>query len=184
MTWLQRSLIVAARFLAPCSFTDFRRPALAVRISPAGWGLLPGAPALTRTRLSLARRTRLSGRTMVTNSTNRYECKSIRSSIYWRQSCAITVWLFHAFLCFFFYLFVLRRASGILFRAIGGPQDMLGAHIGEERGKVTGFRVLDAAGPTVEVSITTQGRTPGSDYQGRATYTSEMQPSGYLFGEG
>jgi hypothetical protein len=28
MTWLQRSLIVAARFLAPCFFTGFRRPAL------------------------------------------------------------------------------------------------------------------------------------------------------------
>src|ERR1700733_13763103 len=64
MTWLQRSLNVAARFLAPCSFTGFRRPALARRISPSGWGLLPGAPALTRTDLSSARTTRLSGRTM------------------------------------------------------------------------------------------------------------------------
>jgi len=54
MTWLQRSLDVAARFLAPCSFTGFRRPALACRISPSNWGLLPGAPALTRTDLSSA----------------------------------------------------------------------------------------------------------------------------------
>jgi hypothetical protein len=61
---------------------------------------------------------------------------------------------------------------------------MLGDQIGEERGKVTGFRVLDAGGPKVEVSITTQGKILGSDYQGRATYTSEMQPSGFLFGEG
>ena len=64
MTWLQRSLNVAARFLAPCSFTGFRRPALAWRISSPDWGLLPGAPALTRTDLSSARTTRLSGRTM------------------------------------------------------------------------------------------------------------------------
>jgi hypothetical protein len=61
---------------------------------------------------------------------------------------------------------------------------MLGDQIGEERGKVTGFRVLEAAGPKVEVSITTQGKILGSDYQGRATYTSEMQASGFLFGEG
>src|SRR5271166_1813612 len=61
---MQRSLRVAARFLAPCSRTGFRRPALVCRISPSNWGLLPGAPALTRTDLSSARRTRLSGRTM------------------------------------------------------------------------------------------------------------------------
>src|SRR5580704_9509271 len=65
MTWLQRSLNVAARFLAPCSCTGFRRPALVCRISPSNWGLLPGAPALTRTDLSSARTTRLSGRTKV-----------------------------------------------------------------------------------------------------------------------
>jgi len=64
MTWLQRSLDVAARFLVPVSFNGFRRPALAGGISAFGWDLLPGAPALTRTGLSPARRTRLSGRTM------------------------------------------------------------------------------------------------------------------------
>ena len=46
MTWLQRSLNVAARFLAPRSFTGFRCPALVCRISPSNWDLLPGAPAL------------------------------------------------------------------------------------------------------------------------------------------
>src|SRR5579863_6816377 len=64
MSWLQRSLNVAARFLAPLSFKGFRHSARLGRISPSGWSLLPGAPALTRTRLSLVRRTRLSGRTM------------------------------------------------------------------------------------------------------------------------
>jgi hypothetical protein len=61
---------------------------------------------------------------------------------------------------------------------------MLGEQIAEETGKVTGFRVLDAAGPKVEVSIHTQGKILGNDYQGRTTYTSEMQPGGFLFGEG
>jgi len=61
---------------------------------------------------------------------------------------------------------------------------MLGDQIGEETGKVTGFRVLDTAGPKVEVTIRTQGKILGSDYQGRATYTSEVQPGGFLFGEG
>src|SRR5271169_512715 len=61
---------------------------------------------------------------------------------------------------------------------------MLGDQIGEESGKVTGFRVVDAAGPKVEVSIHTKGKILGTDYQGRATYTSAVQPGGFLFGEG
>ncbi len=61
---------------------------------------------------------------------------------------------------------------------------MLGDLIGEETGKVTGFRVLDDAGPKVEVSIQTKGKLLGSDYQGRVTYESGMQPGGFLYGEG
>jgi len=61
---------------------------------------------------------------------------------------------------------------------------MLGDQIAEETGKVTGFRVVDAAGPKAEVSIQTKGKILGNDYQGRATYTSEIQPGGFLFGEG
>ena len=61
---------------------------------------------------------------------------------------------------------------------------MLGDQIGEETGKVTGFRVLDAAGPKVEVSFQTKGKILGSDYQGRASYWSQMQPGGFLYGEG
>ncbi len=61
---------------------------------------------------------------------------------------------------------------------------MLGDQIGEETGKITGFRVLDAAGPKAEISIRTQGKILGLDYQGRTTYTSEIQPGGFLFGEG
>src|SRR6516225_130904 len=61
---------------------------------------------------------------------------------------------------------------------------MLGDQIAEETGKVTGFRVVDASGPQAEVSIQTKGKILGTDYQGRATYTSEVQPGGFLFGEG
>lgn len=61
---------------------------------------------------------------------------------------------------------------------------MLGNQIGEETGKVTGFRVLDAAGPKVEVSIRTKGKLLGNDYEGRATYCSGMQSGGSLYGEG
>jgi hypothetical protein len=38
---------------------------------------------------------------------------------------------------------------------------MLGDLIAEESGKVTGFRVLDPAGPKVEVSIHTNGKIFG-----------------------
>ena len=56
----------------------------------------------------------------------------------------------------------------------GGPYDMLGEQIGEETGKVTSFRVTDAAGPKVEVSFP-RGKILGIDYQGRGTYSSQMQ---------
>ena len=61
---------------------------------------------------------------------------------------------------------------------------MLGEQIGEETGKVTGMRIVDAKGPTVEVSVHTHGKILGNDYQGRTTYTSEIQPGGFIFGEG
>ena len=61
---------------------------------------------------------------------------------------------------------------------------MLGEQISDEIGKIIGFRVLGEAGPKVEVSIQSKGKLLGSDCQGRATYWSEMQPSGFLYGEG
>jgi hypothetical protein len=61
---------------------------------------------------------------------------------------------------------------------------MLGNQIGEETGNVTSMRVLDAKGPKVEVSVRSQGKMLGVEFQGRGTYTSEVQPSGFLFGEG
>jgi hypothetical protein len=61
---------------------------------------------------------------------------------------------------------------------------MLGDQIAEETGKVTSLRVVEAARPTVEVSIHTRGKILGNDYQGRTTYTSEVQSGGFLFGDG
>jgi len=61
---------------------------------------------------------------------------------------------------------------------------MLGDLISEETGKVTGFRFLDAAPPQVEISFRSTGKLLGVEYQGRATYSSQMQPGGFLYGEG
>jgi hypothetical protein len=61
---------------------------------------------------------------------------------------------------------------------------MLGDQIAQETGKVTTFRVLDPAGPKVEVSFQSQGKILGIDYNGRASYWSQMQPGGFLYGEG
>ena len=61
---------------------------------------------------------------------------------------------------------------------------MLGDQIGEETGKVLVIRVLDSSPLKAEVSIHTHGKLLGNDYQGRATYTSTMQPGGFLYGEG
>jgi hypothetical protein len=77
MTWLQRSLNVAARFLAPLFFKGFRHSASYGRISPPDGSLLPGAPALTRTDLSSARKSRLSGRT-IGRSLARYRLTPVR----------------------------------------------------------------------------------------------------------
>ena len=61
---------------------------------------------------------------------------------------------------------------------------MLGDQIAQETGIVTTFRVLDPAGPKVEVSFQSQGKILGIDYNGRASYWSQMQPGGFLYGEG
>jgi hypothetical protein len=61
---------------------------------------------------------------------------------------------------------------------------MLAEQIVEETGKIAVMIVLDAKGPKVEVSARTKGKALGIDYQGRTTYTSEVQPGGHIFGEG
>ena len=49
---------------SPSLWKGFRHSAQPGRISPPGWSLLPGAPALTRAGLSPARTARLTGRTI------------------------------------------------------------------------------------------------------------------------
>jgi len=61
---------------------------------------------------------------------------------------------------------------------------MLAEQIVEETGKIAVMRVLDAKGPKVEVSARPKGKALGIEYQGRTTYTSEVQPGGHIFGEG
>jgi hypothetical protein len=63
---------------------------------------------------------------------------------------------------------------------------MLGEQIGEERGKITGRRVLKSEGQglKVEVSFQASGRFLGSEAFDMGTYWSEVQPNGMLYGEG
>jgi hypothetical protein len=65
--------------------------------------------------------------------------------------------------------------------------DMLGDLISEERGQVTGTRVLPAKPgelPAVEVSFEANGRMFGTDAKEIGTYTSTQRPDGTLVGEG
>lgn len=63
---------------------------------------------------------------------------------------------------------------------------MLGDKLGEERGKITGRRVLpsDGGGPRVETSFEASGKLLGIDAMGMGTYWSVVRPDGTLYGEG
>lgn len=64
---------------------------------------------------------------------------------------------------------------------------MLGDLISEERGQVTGTRVLPAKPgepPAIEVSFEANGRTFGTDTREIGTYISTQRPDGTLVGEG
>jgi len=63
---------------------------------------------------------------------------------------------------------------------------MLGELIGEERGKTTGIRVLEAeaAGPKVEVTFRTSGKILGMEMTAMGSYRSAVQQGGFLYGEG
>ncbi len=63
---------------------------------------------------------------------------------------------------------------------------MLGEVLGEERGKVTAFRVLpsDGHGSKVEVSAQASGKVLGLDAGSRVTYLSIARLDGTLYGEG
>jgi len=63
---------------------------------------------------------------------------------------------------------------------------MLGEQIGEEKGRVTVYRVLPPEGgaPKVEVSFQATGTILGVAETSIATYWSVVRPDGTLFGEG
>jgi hypothetical protein len=61
---------------------------------------------------------------------------------------------------------------------------MLGNQIGEDKGKVTGQRVLDANGPKIEVSFSATGRYVGIDITNAVTYWSIPVAANVLYGEG
>ena len=60
---------------------------------------------------------------------------------------------------------------------------MLGDLIYEAKGKVTGRRVLDTEGPTIEGSYQAQGKLKGIDVTEMGTFSSTMRPGGALYGE-
>jgi hypothetical protein len=61
---------------------------------------------------------------------------------------------------------------------------MLGEQIGEERGKVSGYRVLSVEGPKVEVSFQATGNILGIEHTGMGTYWSVPKAGGFMYGEG
>lgn len=63
---------------------------------------------------------------------------------------------------------------------------MLGEMIGEDKGKITGVRVLpsEGAGPRMEVSFQGAGKLLGQEINEVASYTSTLLPSGVFNGVG
>lgn len=63
---------------------------------------------------------------------------------------------------------------------------MLGKEIGEERGQITGMRVLPQEGgmPGMEVSFQAQGHVLDVDITDNATYVARPRPDGTFYGEG
>jgi hypothetical protein len=61
---------------------------------------------------------------------------------------------------------------------------MLGAQLGETKGKRIARRVLSIDPPTVEVSFEDSGHMFGVSTTGIGTYTSVVRPDGSIYGEG
>lgn len=61
---------------------------------------------------------------------------------------------------------------------------MLGDLLGEEHGKIVGYRVLSTAGPRVEVSFRASGKILGVETMSMGTYVSVAAPGGSMHGEG
>jgi hypothetical protein len=61
---------------------------------------------------------------------------------------------------------------------------MLGDQITDMKGKVTGQRVLDAQGPTVETSVSATGSAKGIKINEMLTYVGKPSSPGVLHGKG
>jgi hypothetical protein len=63
---------------------------------------------------------------------------------------------------------------------------MLGEKLGEESGKITGYRVLpsNGSGPKVEASFQARGKILGINMTDMGTYESVLMPAGVLRGKG
>ena len=63
---------------------------------------------------------------------------------------------------------------------------MLGEMIGEDKGKITNYRVLPSrsGGVNVETSMRAQGKILGVGFMEMGTYTSTVKAGGWLYGEG
>ena len=63
---------------------------------------------------------------------------------------------------------------------------MLGELIGEEKGKITGYRVIPSkgGGQRIEVSGQASGKILGIEERTLVTYWSVVLPNGFLYGEG
>jgi hypothetical protein len=60
----------------------------------------------------------------------------------------------------------------------------LGELIIEDRGKITGQRVLNVKGPKTETSFTMQGRYKEAEGTDVGTYTSVLREGGVIYGKG
>jgi hypothetical protein len=63
---------------------------------------------------------------------------------------------------------------------------MLGEQIGEEKGKVTGQRVLDideSVTPKIETTFSSNAKSKGIDTVNTVTYWTVPRPGGMLYGE-
>ena|SRR5947209_434352 len=60
---------------------------------------------------------------------------------------------------------------------------MLGNKLGEDKGKITGERVLDAIGPKIEISFSAAGKYVGIDCTNTVTYWTIPAAANVLYGE-
>jgi hypothetical protein len=61
---------------------------------------------------------------------------------------------------------------------------MLGDQFGELKGKITGQRVIDAEGPTIETNVSASGNFVGTQVRVTLTYTGKPVSNGVLHGWG